>query len=257
MLTHKKISFFFSGLVLVWFGLCFIAPLSLGYLFLVLILWFLFTAWGSFDIRLNYFTKAHSQHFTSDKIMALTFDDGPTLYTPGILDLLKKHGIKATFFCVGHHVKTYPEITQRIYNEGHTIGNHTYSHQNTFGVMTVKEVIEEIESTNQIIYSVVGVRPKLFRPPFGVTNPRIAQAIQTTKHTVIGWNIRSLDTVFKESETIFKRVQKKLQPGGIILFHDTSQKTITVLEQLLPYVKTQNYSFTTVDRLLQISAYED
>jgi peptidoglycan/xylan/chitin deacetylase (PgdA/CDA1 family) len=96
-----------------------------------------------------------------------------------------------------------------------------------------------------------------FRPPFGVTNPMIAKAVSKTKHHVIGWNIRSLDTVYENENIIFERVKNKIKPGGIILLHDTSQKSVNVLERLLLFLKTENYSIVSVDKLLNLSAYEN
>ena len=97
---------------------------------------------------------------------------------------------------------------------------------------------------------------KLFRPPFGITNPSIAEAIQQEKKQVIGWNIRSLDSVINDEKKILNRIKNKISPGAVILLHDTSKKSIAVLKQLLLFLYENNYQSVTVDTLFDIDAYE-
>jgi peptidoglycan/xylan/chitin deacetylase (PgdA/CDA1 family) len=216
------------------------------------------TTWGSFDIRLNYFTKAFSSKPKSaSKEIALTFDDGPHEMTEKVLDLLKQFNVKATFFCIGKQIENNPELFKRIIADGHLVGNHSYSHSENFGFFSTQKVLDEITKTNKLVQQLSGLKMYLFRPPFGVTNPMIAKAISTTKHHVIGWSIRSLDTVYENENIIFERVKNKIKPGGIILLHDTSQKSVNVLERLLLFLKSENYSIVSVDKLLNISAYEN
>src|SRR5690606_18782535 len=154
------------------------------------------TAWGAFDIRLGYFTPTFfRKKYHAEGRVALTFDDGPSLYTAEVLQLLKAYQFKATFFCIGKQVLAYPDITKQINEEGHTIGNHTYYHRKSFGFLKEKDVVAELEQCNAIVQQVIGKKPKFFRPPFGVTNPSVAKAVQYTKQQVIGWSNRSLDTV--------------------------------------------------------------
>lgn len=219
---------------------------------LLFILWITITAIGSFNILWNYhLTAYHKNNSISDKIVAITFDDGPhPVYTLSVLKLLKKFNAKATFFCVGKEVEKYPDIVKKIIGQGHLIGNHTYSHSNTFGFMNAHQIINEINTTDKIINAVTLKKPLLFRPPFGVTNPSIAKAIQKTKHQVIGWSVRSLDTVLKTDKKIVNRIVKKLKTGDIILLHDTSEKTVIALEQLLLILQQEHYKIVTVDVLL-------
>lgn len=219
---------------------------------LLFILWITITAIGSFNILWNYhLTAYHKNNSVSDKIVAITFDDGPhPVYTLSVLKLLKKFNAKATFFCVGKEVEKYPDIVKKIIGQGHLIGNHTYSHSNTFGFMNAHQIINEINTTDKIINAVTLKKPLLFRPPFGVTNPSIAKAIQKTKHQVIGWSVRSLDTVLKTDKKIVNRIVKKLKTGDIILLHDTSEKTVIALEQLLLILQQEHYKIVTVDVLL-------
>lgn len=253
MLRHKNTIVVCLALlvVMVW--------LNVAWCFYVLlfIFWLGLTAWGSFDIRLSYFTKTlNSDANNSNREIAITFDDGPHEMTEKILDLLLKFNVKATFFCIGKQIEQNPEVFKRIISEGHVVGNHSYSHSNSIGFFSTKKIIEEISQTNYIIASFLNKKAKLFRPPFGVTNPNIAKAVKQSKMDVIGWNIRSLDTVIKDVEDVFQRVKNKIVPGGIILLHDTSEKSVIVLERLLLFLQSENYKIVTIDKLLNIEAYE-
>ena len=151
---------------------------------------------GSAFIGWNYhFRSLNSNPETTQNQIAITFDDGPNAeFTPKILNLLKAYHAKATFFCIGKHIELYPDIFKSIIESGHTVGNHTYSHDNRFGFFSTEKVISELKQTNAIIKQQTGLVVKLYRPAFGVTNPRIKQALKITKLQSIGWNKRSLDT---------------------------------------------------------------
>lgn len=231
-------------------------PLSLYLIFVAI--WIGITALGAFQIRLNYFLTSRNQHHnTTENHIAITFDDGPNpQFTPQVLALLKKYRAQATFFLIGKNVEKHPEIAKQIVNEGHTIGNHTYSHSGKIGFFSTKKLVEEIEKTDQIFQKFIEKTPLLFRPPFGVTNPNINKALQKTGHTSIGWSKRSFDTTRISEERIFDRVTDKLQKGDVILLHDQSQKTVAVLERLLLFIQEKQLKSVSVDRLFEISPYE-
>ncbi|RMZ60547.1 polysaccharide deacetylase family protein [Chryseobacterium nematophagum] len=207
--------------------------------------------WGSFDIQLGYFVNSITHKRTKLKEVALTFDDGPTEFTPQFLDLLKEYNIKATFFCIGKQIEKYPEIFKRIILEGHTIGNHTFSHSNNTGFLSTSQITNEIERCDEIIFKVGNIKTNLYRPPFGVTNPNIAKAIKKTHKKSIGWNIRSLDTITPDEKKIYKKVTKNLKKGSIILLHDTSQKTYNVLVDILLFLKEKKYSTFTINSIIK------
>ena len=206
--------------------------------------------WGSFDIQLGYFVNSFTHKKTKTKEVALTFDDGPTEFTPKFLDILKENDIKATFFCIGKQIEKYPETFKRIIEEGHTIGNHTFSHSNNTGFLSTSKMIEEIEKCNEVISKIGNIKTDLYRPPFGVTNPNIAKAIKNTNKKSIGWNVRSLDTVIDDEKKIYKRITKNLKKGSIILLHDTSDKTYNVLVELLLFLERDKYSTFTIDSMI-------
>ena len=198
--------------------------------------------WGSFDIQLGYFVNSFTHKRTKIKEVALTFDDGPTEFTPKFLDLLKENNIKATFFCIGNQIEKYPETFQRIIAESHTVGNHTFSHSYNTGFLSTSKMIEEIEKCDDVILNVGNIKTDLYRPPFGVTNPNIAKAIKKTNKKSIGWNVRSLDTVIDDEKKIYNRITKNIKKGSIILLHDTSEKTYNVLVDLLLFLEREKYS---------------
>ena len=208
---------------------------------IVVILFLGLHSWGVFDIRMGYFIPVtyHLRGRPTKKVV-LTFDDGPTEFTPLFLDLLNKYQAKAVFFCIGKQIEQYPEILKRIKEEGHIIGNHTYTHipKNCFASATT--FAEEIRKTDEILQK-FQIETTYFRPPYGITNPHIAKAIKKCGKKVIGWDIRSLDTIIKEETRLQSRVLSKLTNGNIILMHDTSERTYYLLEKVLKYLKENNY----------------
>ena len=258
MLRHKNITFFCVSILVMMIVLSFLSKVKWWYFLMLFLFWLVLTIWGSSDIRLGYFIRTYcNNREEKQRKIALTFDDGPHPMTEKVLDILKNYNAKATFFCIGSQIEKYPDIFKRIIEEGHTIGNHSYSHSNSFGIFSTEKVTDELLHTNNIIEQLSGKKVLFFRPPFGVTNPRIAKAVSNTKQYVIGWNNRSLDTVIKEEAKILERVKSKVAPGGIILLHDTSLKSANVLEQILLFLKSKNYTIIPVDELLNLPAYEN
>jgi peptidoglycan/xylan/chitin deacetylase (PgdA/CDA1 family) len=225
---------------------------------MVACLWFLVVLVGSSFISLNYHINAYCNNpLETEKKIAITFDDGPHEMTTLILDILKKYNAKATFFCIGKNIEKHPDILKKIVEEGHLVGNHSYSHSGFFDFYRKKRVIVEIEKTDTLIESVLGTKTTLFRPPYGVTNPSIRRALEVTKHKTIGWNIRSLDGIIKNEKFIINRIIKRIAPGGIVLLHDTSIETVHVLEQILQFLQNNNYTVVSLEQLLKIKGYEE
>lgn len=219
----------------------------------------LFFVWASASIGSNVYIKTLCKGNTKEKVVALTFDDGPDeLMTPKVLDILKKYNIKATFFLIGSKVDKYPHIVKRIVDEGHIVANHTYSHRALFPLSNVENVTQEISRCSNSIYNAVSLCPNLFRPPFGVTNPIIAKSVNSIGLTTIGWSIRSLDTVqSKTRKHICKRVEKRLHPGAIILLHDRCLTSDKLLEKIIHSVFKKGYCFISLEELLKVDIYEN
>jgi len=235
----------FFGSVPVWLYVSFI------------IIWIIITAIGSFQIRWNYHLQSLNYNYkTSGNLVSITFDDGPNPeFTPQILSLLKDHNAKATFFLIGKNAESNPELVLQIISEGHSIGNHSFSHSKNFGFFSSEKVAVELKRTNSLLKEITGKEAKLFRPPFGVTNPNIKKALRKTGHQTIGWSKRSLDTTSLSGEKSLKRITTNLKKGDIILLHDTSLKSVAVLEQLLLFLQSHELRSVPVDRLLDIEAY--
>ena len=150
--------------------------------------------------------------------IALTFDDGPGEATPAVLDMLRRAGIHATFFLCGQNVERYPELARRIAQEGHEIGNHTYSHPRLLG-RTPGKIAWEIEHTQNIISYRTGQTPTLFRPPYGLRWFGLFPVLKRNGLTSVMWSVNSRD--WKRPHTkIVQRVIQETHPGAIILFHD-------------------------------------
>lgn len=256
MLKAKTVNIIFNSLILASILLFFILEWSYWITFVIAFIWLIITIVGSFNIGLNYHLNSFnsSPNISQDNV-AITFDDGPhPIFTPKVLELLKKYNVKATFFCIGKNLELYPDIAQDILEQGHSIGNHTYGHSPAFGFFSTKKVVIELQRTNTIINDLVKKNPLLYRPAYGVTNPSIKNAVKRLGIQSIGWSVRSLDTVLSE-EKAFKRLLKT-KKGDIILLHDTSEKTVNILERLLQFLSEQNLNSVTVNELLNIKAYE-
>jgi peptidoglycan-N-acetylglucosamine deacetylase len=258
MINHRKINVIFLTLVLLLLVLSCFLTVKWWYFILLLGIRFLFLLVGSSFMQLNYHVKAYCRNPNEkEKKIALTFDDGPNEITLQILALLKKYNAKATFFCIGKNIEQHPEILKQTFDEGHVIGNHSFSHSNFFDFYRKNRVVKELRATNKIIEKIIGKKVRFFRPPYGVTNPSISKALAVTQHYVIGWNIRSMDGIIKNEKIIYNRIEKRITPGAIVLLHDTSLTTVSVLEQLLLFLRANKYEIVGVEELLNINAYEN
>jgi len=257
-LKHRIATIFFISLLVLLALWSFFAAVS-GWVFIaILLVWFATNAIGSALIQLNYHVKAFCNNPSErQNKIALTFDDGPNQNTLRILEILKRYDTPATFFCIGKNIEKHPDILRQIVADGHLIGNHSYSHSHFFDFYRKDRVVHELRETDNLILEITGKKALFFRPPYGVTNPSIRRALAVTKHLVIGWNIRSMDGVSKNSNAIFNRIVKRLSPGSVVLLHDTRTETANLLEQLLLTVAEKNYEVVSIEQLLDLKAYEN
>lgn len=244
LLIFNGVALVFLKLISIWI----FCGVVLAYLFFLLLV--------STNVQWNFFLKAHNSNpKVKNREIALTFDDGPVENTLEILALLKKFEMKASFFCIGKHIEQHPEIFKKIIEEGHMLGNHTFSHTRKMGFLSTSQIIKEINTCNNIAFKTGGIHLKTFRPPFGIINPKIKHALHTTGHQVIGWNVRSYDAVLSSKSFILKRIIKNIKPGDVILLHDTNLPTVEILEQLLLFLQINDYRSVRIDNLFQIHAY--
>lgn len=258
MLTHR-ITCIITAILLI--GL-----LMLDYTGIVAVVWYWYLLlllvfgaiefYGAYFVHSNFHIKAICNIETTQKIVALTFDDGPIPErTQKVLHLLQKHNVKATFFCIGNRIKGNEDIVKQIHEQGHLIGNHSYSHTNLFDFKNTKRMMDDLQLANNEIKRVIGQSPLYFRPPYGVTTPALARAAKKLNLHVIGWNVRSLDTTIKNKQQLVERVTSRIRPGSILLFHDTVEDVDIALEELFNYLKQNNYRVVELDKLIQQKAY--
>lgn len=196
---------------------------------------------------------------TEEKVIALTFDDGPhQTYTSQILDLLAKYDAKATFFVIGERAEKYPDLILRLDNEGHEIANHTYTHPHS---ITAKNLETELKKTNEVIHDITGTYPLLYRPVGGNYNDRIINTAVENGYKVIMWSWHQDTKDWKSPgvNNIVTTVLSGATPGNIVLFHDAGgdrSQTVTALENILPALKQKGYKFLTVSELLDRTSVE-
>lgn len=195
----------------------------------------------------------------NDKVVALTYDDGPNEpYTSMLLDVLKEGGAKATFFLVGNNVDTYPDVVGRIRAEGHEIGNHTYDHLPLRGV-PASVTRAEIENGEAAILAAVGVRPRLFRSPHGVITTDLSAICNELGYVIIGWSVSGHDWDTSSATGIARSVLNAVHPGAIILLHDGEgihlgtdrMPTVEATRIILQELSTRGYRTVTVPELLR------
>lgn len=179
--------------------------------------------------------------------IALTFDDGPhPYYTEQLLKGLAKRKVKATFFVTGENVEAYPEVTKQICEEGHLIGNHTYSHIQLSRSNT-ESYKEEIKKTNQVIRDVTGQDTIYIRPPYGSWNKEFEKELNMFP---VLWTIDPLDWCSSNVDCIVNTVCAKAGENDIILMHDQYKTTVTAALQIVDRLMEEGYEFVTVDELL-------
>lgn len=190
--------------------------------------------------------------------IALTFDDGPDVrFTPQVLDVLKKHNVKATFFLMGSRVDGHPDITRRIHQEGHSIGNHTYWHPKLWQE-SIDRMRWEVTQTDAAIKKVVGYSPKLFRAPYGGLNDQLLMEFGKMNFSVIGWSVDSMDWTQIDSGTVQKNVLSNLHPGAVVLMHSGGHWTqdlsgmVQAVDALIPRLKREGAEFVTIPQMFNL-----
>lgn len=224
--------------------------------FVVVLIYLGFQAYGTTVLSTQFFLPVKFRGGSDSRSIALTFDDGPIPgNTEEVLRILELYNAPAAFFCIGHRVTENPDLTRRIYKAGHLIANHSYWHKATFDLQSTDKISRELQDTAQTILNAIGVKPRLFRPPYGVTNPMVASAVKKGGYATIGWSIRSFDTVIKDSAALLKRIINPLKGGDVILLHDYSNTTLEILPALLEHISKVGLKIVRVDELLNEKAY--
>ena len=238
--------------LLIW--LCSANQISWWWLLPLFVLYSGLLVLGAIYIQWNFYFVSHNSG-SNRKWICLTFDDGPAGETANILDILKEKQVQAAFFSIGKNVVSQPDIVQRWKDEGHIVGNHSYYHGFNFDWKTASAMAKEINDTNAAITSIIGKTPRLFRPPYGVTNPNLRTAIRKTDMVSIGWNVRSFDTTAKNHQELSNRILDKLRGGDIVLLHDSMAITREILTELIDRARQKGFIFVGLDKLLDLDPY--
>ena len=207
----------------------------------------------------QWFGRFPYQIRTKEKLLALSFDDGPNPpYTDELLNVLRNHGVKATFFVVGKNLEKFPQLGRTMVNDGHCIGNHTYSHEfSTY--FSRSKFTSEIERAQAVIADITGTTPTLFRPPWLFRLPWTMHVLKTLNLTpisaVFGYEF---EVIHQRTDAMVKRALQKVKPGLILDFHDGydakggyRKSTVETIDKIIPALKSQGYTFLTVPELLQ------
>lgn len=256
MLNFRNTNIFFVVLLAVLIGMHIQYGLPVYIYPLLFVVYSLTVFWGCYNVGSNFFIKIVCKAETGKKEIAISFDDGPaTNFTPAILQVLKNENVKATFFVIGKRISGNENILKQINAEGHLIGNHSYSHHFWFDMYSAKKMQDDLKQMDTEMEKVIGLRPKLFRPPYGVTNPNVKKAIIKNGYTPVGWSVRSMDTVIKDEQKLLDKINNGIKPGAVFLFHDTSKTTVNILPEFIQEVKKRGYNIVPLDKLLDLQAY--
>ncbi|WP_344991406.1 polysaccharide deacetylase family protein [Nonomuraea helvata] len=183
------------------------------------------------------------------KCVALTFDDGPGEYTARLLDLLRAHDVRATFFVVGQMVEADKggRLTRRIVEEGHEIGNHSWSHPALAGLPR-EQIERQLKRTDDLVEKLTGVRMRVMRPPYGSTNERVVAELRREGLAEILWSVDTLDWLNRVPAVVAKRAGAA-KPGSIVLLHDIHRSTVEAVPAILATLAKKGYTFVTVSEL--------
>lgn len=185
----------------------------------------------------------------NDKFIALTFDDGPSIYTDKIITLLREYDVNATFFILGNKVEIYKDILKKSIEYGNELGNHSYNHKWLIK-LDDENIKDQINKTQEIINSTLGYTPTLFRPTYGSLNENVKN---DTNLKIVLWNVDTLDWKYKNVNTIVSRATKNLKDGNIILMHETYKRSYEALKKIIPIIKEKGFKFVTISELEEIN----
>lgn len=181
--------------------------------------------------------------------IALTFDDGPGIYTDRLLDILKRNDAKATFFVVGNRISYQKDKLKIMADEGHEIGNHTFSHI-SLKTLDYPEIYDQILSAKNAIEAVTGIENKLVRAPYGDLSTDVYNVGKTLNVSFIHWSLDTLDWMSRDPQKVYEDLMSRVTDGDIILLHDIHESTVDAMEMVIPDLITNGYKLVTVSELL-------
>ena len=222
----------------------------------ILFVYSLIVAYGCYFVSSGFFMPMYCFAKTTDKVIAITFDDGPVPDgTPQVLQILKDANAEAAFFCIGERIAGNEGIIRQLDAEGHIIGNHSYTHAALFDLFPSKKMLAEMQQLDGELFNITGKKTKLFRPPYGVMNPNLKNAIIKGGYLPIGWSVRSYDTMATNADALLQKVTRQIKPGAIFLFHDRCPVSVAMLPGFLAEVKAKGYRVVRVDKMQGVPGY--
>ena len=198
---------------------------------------------------------------TGTRKLALTYDDGPNdPYTLRMLEVLEKHGAHATFFLIGQSVAAHPKIARSLVDAGHCVGNHTYSHPD-LTALPPSQLPHELDDASHAIEDATGVRPGLFRPPFGRRNRRILSVVREHGMATVMWRVGCYDWRAKSHETIVNTTIPLIRGGEVISLHDGSHRNpgvdrsncVEATDEILRHFRNEGFEFVTVPEMMGLA----
>jgi len=184
----------------------------------------------------------------ADKVLVLSFDDGPGPHTERLLDILAQNKVKATFFVVGYKTDRYKETIKRMAKEGHQVAGHSWNHPKltAIGGETIKT---ELRSTNDAIYEITGIRPTFYRAPYGAYNDNVKKISKELGLSLIQWNIDVGDWKYRNADTVYRNIMSMVKDGCVICVHDVHLSTVDAIERAIPDLIASGYKFLTVSEM--------
>ncbi|MDR2073799.1 MAG: polysaccharide deacetylase family protein [Oscillospiraceae bacterium] len=185
-----------------------------------------------------------------EKLISLSFDAAwGNEQTQSLLDTLKEFEVKSTFFLVGMWVDKYPESVKAIAQAGHDIGNHSDTHPHMTKIDDEK-MVKQIEDCNEKIQKITGIRPTLFRAPYGDYNNKLVETVSKLGMFCIQWNIDSLDWKGLDEKNMIKKFEKKIKPGSIALLHNGGKHTPEALPGIIKFIKSKDYKIVPISEII-------
>lgn len=181
-----------------------------------------------------------------EKVIALTFEDGPSDYTEELLSALRHYNVKVSFFVLGANAEKNPEIIRQAYDDGHLIANHGYTHQNLYAV-SPKKAKALIDKTDEIIKNITNQKLVFYRPAYGYIN---SLSLKMYDRVIVNWSKDTYDWRHKDADVIYEKIMECAGDGEIILLHDTKRPTVEAVIRAIPDLQEQGYEFVRVDDLL-------
>ena len=186
----------------------------------------------------------------NQKMLALTFDDGPGNYTDRVLDALKRNRSHATFFVIGRQVSSHAGTVKRIISEGNEIGNHSWNHA-SLPLISYDQMKHEVEDTQRVIHDTTGYTPVLMRPPYGAINNTVGIYLQSQHLQPALWNVDTEDWRYPDAQAMYDRIVQSAGDGSVILLHDIHPTSVEAVERAIPVLVEQGYQLVTMSQLEQ------